>query len=109
MAGLRLLIFLYSNSFTDGGGGRQDYRSWDRNRDGVIARSEWRGTLQDFRDRDTNRDGVLSGNELRLQWEDDDLTDFDLVDEDGSGRMSALSGGARVQHSIVWTAIATVC
>jgi EF hand len=88
MAGLRLLIFLFTAiPLLTVEAAAQDYRSWDRNRDGVIARSEWRGTLQDFRDRDTNRDGVLSGNELRLQWEDDDLTDFDLLDGDGSGRI----------------------
>lgn len=33
----------------------------DRNRDGVITRSEWRGNSQSFRVQDRNRDGVLSG------------------------------------------------
>ena len=37
----------------------------DRNRDGVITRSEWRGSDQSFRVHDWNGDGILSGNEVR--------------------------------------------
>ena len=41
------------------------FRSMDRNRDGVITRSEWRGSDQSFRAHDWNGDGVLSGDEVR--------------------------------------------
>jgi Ca2+-binding EF-hand superfamily protein len=41
------------------------FREMDANRDGQIARSEWRGSTQSFRLRDWNRDGVLSGDEVR--------------------------------------------
>src|SRR5215211_4444758 len=36
----------------------------DRNGDGAISRSEWRGDPRSFRDHDINRDGVLSGTEI---------------------------------------------
>lgn len=38
----------------------------DTNRDGVITRSEWRGTDAAFRRDDWNGDGILSGEELRV-------------------------------------------
>ena len=41
------------------------YADLDRNHDGVIARSEWRGSAYSFRMRDWNGDGVLSGDEVR--------------------------------------------
>ncbi len=41
------------------------YADLDRNRDGVISRDEWRGSLYSFRARDWNGDGVLSGDEVR--------------------------------------------
>jgi len=41
------------------------YADLDRNHDGVIARSEWRGSPNSFRMRDWNGDGVLSGDEVR--------------------------------------------
>src|SRR5215208_4320157 len=41
------------------------YQSMDTNRDGVIERSEWRGTDRAFRNEDWNGDGVLSGDEVR--------------------------------------------
>jgi Ca2+-binding EF-hand superfamily protein len=37
----------------------------DTNRDGVVSRSEWRGSERAFRVRDWNGDGVLSGDEVR--------------------------------------------
>jgi Ca2+-binding EF-hand superfamily protein len=40
------------------------YADLDRNRDGVIARGEWRGSPNAFRMRDWNGDGVLSGDEV---------------------------------------------
>ncbi len=42
------------------------YAEMDRDRDGVITRSEWRGTRQAFDTADWNHDGVLSGDEVRL-------------------------------------------
>lgn len=41
------------------------FRDMDRNNDGVIAQSEWRGSLESFRYHDWNGDGVLSGDEVR--------------------------------------------
>jgi len=41
------------------------FRAMDRNRDGVIAFSEWQGSLESFRVHDWNRDGLLSGDEVR--------------------------------------------
>jgi Ca2+-binding EF-hand superfamily protein len=69
----------------------QDYRTWDRNNDGVIARSEWRGTLQEFRNLDWNNDGVLSGAELGGQtWSgrDGQADEFAALDRNGDGRLN---------------------
>jgi hypothetical protein len=41
------------------------YRGMDRNADGVITRSEWRGNDRSFEQHDRNDDGVLSGSEVR--------------------------------------------
>jgi Ca2+-binding EF-hand superfamily protein len=41
------------------------FADMDRDADGVITRSEWRGSDQSFRMHDWNGDGVLSGDELR--------------------------------------------
>ena len=41
------------------------FRDMDANGDGVITRSEWRGSAESFRVHDWNRDGVLSGDEVR--------------------------------------------
>jgi hypothetical protein len=48
-------------------GGRAAIRfgEMDTNNDGVITRSEWRGSAESFRVHDWNRDGVLSGDEVR--------------------------------------------
>jgi len=40
------------------------FRTMDRDADGVITRSEWRGNAEAFTRYDTNRDGVLSGSEI---------------------------------------------
>ncbi len=53
------------------------FRAMDQDRDGVITRSEWRGSTQSFDVHDWNRDGVLSGDEVRRgtrrqqAWPDD--------------------------------------
>jgi Ca2+-binding EF-hand superfamily protein len=41
------------------------FRGMDTNRDGVISRSEWRGTRQAFEANDWNRDNILSGDEVQ--------------------------------------------
>ena len=40
-------------------------RGMDRNNDGVITRSEWRGNANSFAQLDRNRDGVLSSADHR--------------------------------------------
>jgi Ca2+-binding EF-hand superfamily protein len=50
----------------------------DTNKDGVIQRGEWRGSLQSFRVHDWNRDGMLSGDELRVgRWREGSWEDVD--------------------------------
>jgi Ca2+-binding EF-hand superfamily protein len=89
MAGLRLLISVLTViPLLMAEAAAQDYRLWDRNRDGVITRSEWRGTPQDFRERDGNRDGVLSGDELPQQGLDDDSEAFASIDRNRDGIIS---------------------
>jgi len=41
------------------------FRDLDRNRNGQIERSEWRGSPRSFQIHDWNNDGVLSGDEVR--------------------------------------------
>jgi len=41
------------------------FQGMDRNRDGVITRTEWRGNDRSFANEDWNGDGVLSGDEVR--------------------------------------------
>jgi Ca2+-binding EF-hand superfamily protein len=41
------------------------FRGLDRNNDGIITRSEWRGDHGSFLNHDSNKDGVLSGGEVR--------------------------------------------
>ena len=45
-------------------GRRMRFQGMDRDGDGVITRTEWRGNIQSFRQQDLNGDGVLSGNEV---------------------------------------------
>ena len=41
------------------------FQAMDTNGDGVITRSEWRGTAATFRNNDWDGDGILSGDEVR--------------------------------------------
>ena len=47
-------------------GRRMRFQGMDRDGDGVITRTEWRGNAQSFRRQDLNGDGVLSGDEVWL-------------------------------------------
>ena len=57
------------------------FKNMDRNADGRISRSEWRGSTQSFAVHDWNKDGVLSGDEIRVDGRRrasaEDRTDFD--------------------------------
>lgn len=73
------------------------YADMDDNGDGVITRSEWRGTRQAFNEADTNRDGVLSGSEVWIDNRDavgtsgtlaDRRAEFNDMDENGDGILS---------------------
>jgi hypothetical protein len=45
--------------------GEMRFREMDRNNDGVVTRSEWRGSEQSWRVHDWNSEGILSGDEVR--------------------------------------------
>lgn len=65
------------------------FRGMDRNNDGMITRSEWRGNSRSFRNQDWNRDGVLSGREVRrnAQRVRNSRQRVDAVDQDRNGRI----------------------
>lgn len=86
--------------------GTMRFQGMDRDGDGVITRSEWRGSDASFRAHDWNGDGVLSGDEVRLGAvrptnRNDDYTPsaqvtfnewtqegFDRLDTNGDGRIT---------------------
>ena len=60
------------------------FRGMDANNDGVISRTEWRGSAQSFNVHDWDNDDVLSGDEVnessaRTGYEVDDMS-YDLLD-----------------------------
>jgi hypothetical protein len=48
--------------------GRDDFRTFDRNDDGIITRREWTGSRRAFNERDANGDGRITIRELE-SWE----------------------------------------
>lgn len=62
-----------NRDWDDESGGMR-FQGMDRNGDGRISRSEWRGNDQSFANHDWNDDGILSGDEVRpgAQGEDGD-------------------------------------
>jgi hypothetical protein len=58
---------------------QDDFRSLDRNRDGVITRREWTGGRRAFDERDANGDGRITARELDRF--DQDLDSFDPFDD----------------------------
>lgn len=84
------------------GRGSGRFNGLDRDGDGVIARSEWRGNDRSFQNHDWNRDGVLSGDEIRSALVSADARDqqswagatdwtedrFSTLDRNRDGRLS---------------------
>ncbi|OFW02757.1 MAG: hypothetical protein A3I61_16455 [Acidobacteria bacterium RIFCSPLOWO2_02_FULL_68_18] len=82
-------------------GGEMRFRGMDRNNDGMITWSEWRGSSESFRTHDWNRDGVLSGEEVRPGGRrDSSLEDRDF-DPSADDRFPAWSdaGFASLDHN----------
>lgn len=101
------------------------HHGMDRNGNGVITRGEWRGNDRSFANHDRNGDGVLSGDETRSdgqtimigtdrfnrldgnrngyvtqdEW-DNTVRSFDLLDQNGDGRLSRNEFFNRRQYSI---------
>ena len=65
------------------------FRGMDRNRDGMVTRSEWRGNARSFANQDWNGDGVLSGREVRRNAVRvrNRNTRAEAVDRDRNGRI----------------------
>jgi Ca2+-binding EF-hand superfamily protein len=68
----------------------ESFASLDRNEDGRVTRREWRGNQATFLRADRNGDNVISRLEFRNYnnvAQAADLSDFDLLDANGSGRI----------------------
>ena len=72
------------------GNGNMRFQGMDRNGDGRISRSEWRGNDVSFNNHDWNRDGILSGDEVRPGARGDD--DWDDRDWDADDRWEGQFG-----------------
>lgn len=73
------------------------FAEMDRDGDGVIVRSEWRGSDRSFREHDWNNDGVLSGDEVRTHRSDERPPRNDNRDEydrwpEGPGQAVTVDG-----------------
>lgn len=53
------------------------FSAFDRNNDGVISRSEWRGTIEDFNRLDDDQNGVLSLEEFHERAGKDNFRELD--------------------------------
>jgi Ca2+-binding EF-hand superfamily protein len=86
-----------SSDERDEGRGKTRFAGMDRNGDGVITRSEWRGNDRSFRNHDWNGDGVLSGAEVapggEVEREDLDRSLFGHLDRNNDGRLSRAEWG----------------
>jgi hypothetical protein len=78
------------------------FRGMDRNNDGVITASEWRGNQNAFRVQDWNGDGVLSGEEVRVGGRRDarraDDYNFDALDVNRNNRIERREWQARLDQ-----------
>jgi hypothetical protein len=65
------------------------FRNMDRNNDGMVTRSEWRGNARSFANQDWNNDGVLSGREVRRNAQRVRARNAraEAIDRDGNGRI----------------------
>ncbi|MCC7044374.1 MAG: hypothetical protein IT183_10955 [Acidobacteria bacterium] len=72
------------------------FAGMDTNRDGVVTRAEWRGSLRSFEVHDWNGDNRLSGDEVRVgaAWPDRGadqnnwtMARFRVMDRNGDGRL----------------------
>ncbi len=63
---LVLILSLASAATLYGQGARMRFESMDTNGDGVITRTEWRGSPRTFENNDWNGDGRLSGDEVAI-------------------------------------------
>jgi hypothetical protein len=65
------------------------FRGMDRDNNGIITQSEWRGNTRSFRNQDWNNDGVLSGREVRRNAvrARNRNTRVEAVDRDRNGRI----------------------
>lgn len=59
------------------------FQNLDRNFDGIITRSEWRGTRESFVLNDWNGDNVLSGEEVRVGGRRSEAIDRRGIDDEG--------------------------
>ena len=98
-------VFVFAAAAATAGQGRGSgrFNGLDRDGDGVITRSEWRGNDRSFQNHDWNRDGVLSGDEVRSALVSEDARDrqswegptdwtedrFSTLDRNRDGRLSA--------------------
>lgn len=64
--------------------GDQAFRDLDRNNDGILSRSEWRGQGTNFRDADRNGDGVISRDEYGSVYGDNGAYDGNYASGNGN-------------------------
>lgn len=74
------------------------FRGLDRDGDGMISRSEWRGNDRAFQVHDRNGDGMLSGDEVRVARDDYDADEFDASNDHRFDYLD-VNGNGRVEHS----------